>query len=440
MKATVSQSVAASSEALFSQIAHLPGAVWLDSSLQTASRGRYSLIARSPRSTVTVTADGTISLDDEAVLRGVHSPDAIQYIMERWLDPNCFNVGYVGYEGAVPFVGAISRHRPALPVMQFFRYGSVLTYDHVLQEYSVSDPDIDDFADLFASAGEEIDSVAPSSGQLLEAPAKQDYFRRMAAVKEHIREGDIYQANLTFRYTVSSQADPFAIYRQLRVLNPAPYAAFLSCGSFQVLSSSPERMFLKKGHSIFTGPIKGTIERGTNAQEEAIRLGKLLNSAKDRAELLMIVDLMRNDLGRIARPGTVHVDKLFKPEVYSSLIHLVADISATVRDDISWTHIFEAMLPGGSVTGAPKRRAVEIIDALEMSPRSVYTGSIGYIHKDSADFNIAIRTITHTDGAYQLHAGGGIVADSEPESEYAEMSLKAANLLRAAGVDPTKAT
>ena len=211
-------------------------------------------------------------------------------------------------------------------------------------------------------------------------------------------------------------------------------SAYLNFGNYQILSSSPERIFTTQKNRITTCPIKGTIELGKNESEQQTNLNKLLNSEKDKAELLMIVDLMRNDLGRIAQTGTVSVDSLFKPEIYSSLIHLVSDISATLKDNITFEDIINALIPGGSITGAPKKRAVEIINDLEEFPRFVYTGSIGYMTKEKADFNIAIRTIYYYNNIYYIHAGGGIVADSNPKDEYNEMLLKAKNLFKAVGL------
>jgi para-aminobenzoate synthetase component 1 len=233
---------------------------------------------------------------------------------------------------------------------------------------------------------------------------------------------------------VNSDSDPFDVYRRLRRLNPAPYGAYLNFGNYQVLSTSPERMFLKQGNQISTSPIKGTIANGSDLSSSELNRSRLLQSEKDRAELLMIVDLERNDLGRIAQTGSVQVERLFKAEIYSSLIHLVSDISAELRHDVKLKDILNALMPGGSITGAPKKRAVEIIADMERDPRSVYTGCIGYVDGDTADFNIAIRTMIHSGGQYHVHAGGGIVADSDPVAEYEEMLLKARNLLRALGV------
>jgi para-aminobenzoate synthetase component 1 len=221
-------------------------------------------------------------------------------------------------------------------------------------------------------------------------------------------------------------------------MNPAPYSAYCNFGDYRILSSSPERMFLKEGNRITTGPIKGTIARGSNEEEDMVNTERLLRSEKDRAELLMIVDLARNDLGRIAEIGSVSVDSLFRPEIYSSVIHLVGDVSCRLAPKTGTTDVLRALMPGGSITGAPKRRAIEIIDSLEDTPRSVYTGCIGYVVGDRADFNIAIRTMLYRNGRYHIHAGGGIVADSEPGAEFEEMRLKARNMLSAVGLPPER--
>ncbi|MFQ5608280.1 MAG: chorismate-binding protein, partial [Candidatus Zixiibacteriota bacterium] len=205
-----------------------------------------------------------------------------------------------------------------------------------------------------------------------------------------------------------------------------------------ILSSSPERLVSVCGDSIIANPIKGTIERGPTDREALHNQSLLLASAKDRAELLMIVDLLRNDLGKICRYGTVKTHSIWKPEVYSSLIHLVGDIRGQLRPHTTVSEIIRATLPGGSITGAPKRRAVEILSEIEGRPRGIYTGSFGYAYRDRLDLNIAIRTITHTltesGPTFVVQAGGGIVADSDSAAEFDEARLKARNLLKA--IDP----
>jgi para-aminobenzoate synthetase component 1 len=263
---------------------------------------------------------------------------------------------------------------------------------------------------------------------------RADYVENVRLIKHHIREGDIYQANFTTRIDARSAMDPWQVYRRLRERSPAPYSAWINFGDYQVVSSSPERMFRRRGSTITTGPIKGTIAAGDSNEERLENRRRLLASAKDRAELLMIVDLERNDLGRIAETGSVWVDELFRAEEYSTVTHLVSDVWAELEESRSYADIIRALLPGGSITGAPKKRAVEIINDLETVPRGVYTGAIGYIHGDQADFNLAIRTMVHQNGRWQVHAGGGIVADSDPESEWREMKLKASAMLRSLGV------
>jgi len=340
-------------------------------------------------------------------------------------------IGYISYEAMSSLPGLdCSTATSPIPDALFYIYDSVIKYDHITGQYHPAPFETKSEVDQsFSSAPD------TSPARLTNQLAHDKYLNRVRQIKRHIAEGDIYQANFTCRFEVESSADPFAIYRRLRELNPAPYGGFLNFGDFHILSSSPERMFYKRGDSITSSPIKGTIDCGLDQQEQTHNLNQLLNSVKDRAELLMIVDLVRNDLGKIALTGTVGVDHLFRPEVYSSLIHLVADVSAMTDDNTTIAEICRALLPGGSITGAPKKRAIEILNELETVPRSVYTGCIGYISGDTADFNIAIRTMYRTGKTWYVHAGGGIVADSDPESEYREMLLKARNLFKALGLE-----
>jgi para-aminobenzoate synthetase component 1 len=413
-------------ETLFPSLATAPGSVWLDSSLAVDGKGHTSIIAAHPTAELRLEGDSLTIRENGKPGIVEPSADIISFL-------DCLTdigektaIGYISYEAMNSLLGlGCSTATSPIPKALFYIYDSVIKYDHITGLY---DP-----ASFETESGvEESLSSAPyaSPARLTSQMDRDEYLRRVREIKRHIAEGDIYQANFTCRFEANSSADPFTIYRRLRELNPAPYGGFFNFGDFHILSSSPERMFYKRGDSITSSPIKGTIDCGENQQEQTHNLNRLLNSAKDRAELLMIVDLVRNDLGKIARTGTVGVDHLFRPEVYSSLIHLVADISA-VTDDVTITEICRALLPGGSITGAPKKRAVEILNELETVPRSVYTGCIGYISGDTADFNIAIRTMYASGNTWYLHAGGGIVADSDPEAEYREMLLKARNLFRA---------
>ena len=423
-----------SPESVFAPLADGPGSVWLDSSMHFSDRGRSSFVAEVPQIDVMLEHD---RVHVRAPNRRLHTLPGDQIwglLSQLWNSRQYFSVGYISYEATLPFLGVIGRHQGSdIPSVRFLFYDAVRKFEHSCDENALSRPDLDSHYG-HTTEGEDSFGSVDRVRDWHHTIEREDYLDRVRTIKEHIREGDIYQANFTTRIDVSSAEPPFEVYRRLRRLNPAPYSAYMNFGDYQVLSSSPERMFAKQGRRLCTSPIKGTIARGGDRSQSARNRRRLLQSEKDRAELLMIVDLERNDLGRIARSGSVSVDQLFKTETYSSVIHLVSDISAELAPEVSTTDVISAMLPGGSITGAPKKRAVEIINELEVCPRSVYTGCIGYVHEDDADFNIAIRTLTCADSVYRIHAGGGIVADSDPEAEYREMLLKARNLLRAVGV------
>jgi len=411
-----------------------PLSVWLDSSLRIGDRGRYSLFGRRPacdisldRNILTVRRPGQPS-------QTISGGSSLEVLDRMLSEPGRVSVGYVSYEASLPFVelSAPVADVTVVPI-RFLQYDSVIRYDHDSGALNVTNPSADDYDDVIRQGLEFAEMDPPGPPELQPTLARRDYLDRVRRIKEHIHEGDIYQANFTSRIDARSAAKPTEVYRRLRQVSPAPYSAYMNFGNYQVLSSSPERMFSRRGDYITTGPIKGTIARGSTPTEEAINRRTLLASEKDRAELLMIVDLERNDLGRIARAGSVMVESLFRAETYSSVIHLVSDIGARLNPGTTYADIFRALLPGGSITGAPKRRAMEIIRDLEETPRSIYTGAIGYIEGDRADFNIAIRTMIHRNGVYHIHAGGGIVADSNPEAEYDEMMLKAGGMLKALG-------
>jgi para-aminobenzoate synthetase component 1 len=256
--------------------------------------------------------------------------------------------------------------------------------------------------------------------------SKRDFCAAVQRVRDYIASGDVYQVNLSQRARCTYDGDPLALYQALRLGNPAPYGAYLDLGDWQFISTSPEQFLQKRGHALETRPIKGTRPRGANAAEDRRYEAELQASAKDRAELLMIVDLERNDLGRIAAFGSVHVEGLYHLERYARVIHQTARVKATLAAGKDVYDALEALFPGGSITGAPKVRAMEIIESLEPTRRGVYCGSIGYIgFEGDAEFNIAIRSLHLKDGQLDYQVGGGIVWDSEPEAEYQETLDKA---------------
>lgn len=259
---------------------------------------------------------------------------------------------------------------------------------------------------------------------------REGYIAAIAQAKEYISSGDIYQINLSQRLEIGWEGDPFSIFLKMQEARPAPFSSYFDFGKFQIISNSPERLAKVEDKHIETEPIKGTRPRGVTPQEDdALREG-LKMSAKERAEHVMIVDLERNDLGRISVPGTVNVNGFGEVTTYTTLHHMASIVRGQLRPEIDTPQALKAIFPGGSVTGAPKIRAMEIIDELEPDRRGVYTGGIGWIDLNgNIDMAMAIRTAVYKDNTIYLHVGGGIVADSVPADEYDETLLKARDFL-----------
>lgn len=255
--------------------------------------------------------------------------------------------------------------------------------------------------------------------------SQAEFQAKVSTVREFIASGDVYQVNLSQRARCPYAGPALPLFQALRRGNPAPYSAYLDIGDLQVISSSPEQFLRKRGRSVETRPIKGTRPRGRDAAEDASHAEALRCSEKDRAELLMIVDLERNDLGRVAEFGSVKVEGLYHQERYARVMHQTAQVKAHLAEGQDVFDCIRALFPGGSITGAPKVRAMEIIESLEPTCRGVYCGCIGYIGFDgNAELNIAIRSLHLKDGYLDYQVGGGIVWDSEPASEYAETQDK----------------
>jgi len=277
------------------------------------------------------------------------------------------------------------------------------------------------------------DTELPASLDLRSSFTHRGYLDALTTVREYIVAGDIFQANLSQRFEAPLTESPWALYQRLRAINPAPFAAFLDFGAVTVASASPERFLsLDTARQIEARPIKGTRPRGVYPAHDAALGRALQESIKDRAENLMIVDLMRNDLSRVSLPGSVRVPELFALERYATVHHLVSTVTGTLEPGRDAIDLLCATFPGGSITGAPKVRAMEIIAELEPSRRGVYCGSIGYISVTGVmDTSIVIRTYQAVHGRVYFSAGGGIVADSDPEQEYRETFDKARALIRA---------
>lgn len=262
--------------------------------------------------------------------------------------------------------------------------------------------------------------------------SKNDYLKAISDMINYIIEGDIYIVNMTKQLKISSEIEPYEFFKKLREISPSPFGGYFNYEDFLIISSSPERFLQMQDLHVVTRPIKGTRKRGASVKEDQLLKKELQNSEKDKSELLMIVDLERNDLNKVCIPGTVKVTELFGIEEYATVFHLVSNIAGDLRKDLNVMDLIEAAFPGGSITGAPKHRAMEIIDEVEKGRRNIYTGSMGYITLDGdCDLNIIIRTAIYQKGTYYLGVGGGITCESELEFEHEETIQKAKAILKA---------
>ena len=267
----------------------------------------------------------------------------------------------------------------------------------------------------------------------VDANLSPDEFEKIVSrAIDYIYAGDVFQVNLSVRFAQKFCADPIILYKVLRKINPAPYMAFLDFSGYAIVSSSPELLLKVEGKQLSTRPIAGTRKRGQDEEEDAAKIAELIGSEKERAEHLMLVDLERNDLGRVSEYGSVHVDEFMSIEKYSHVIHIVSNVRGGLADGKDGFDAIEAAFPGGTITGAPKVRAMEIIEELEPHSRGLYTGSVGWIgFNGDTELNIAIRTLVVKDQIAYAQAGAGIVADSVPKHEYKESLRKAEAMFRA---------
>lgn len=430
------------------------GFVWLDSALAGGPYGRYSFIACNPFLSL-------LAKDEEITLQGARNEtltgnpfDVLAELMEQYRLPREAQVrlaggaiGYLAYDlgWRLETLPQTTLDDIAAPDLAFGFYDLIYGYDHETSQAWVcstgqgGDPQqrLQEWLGWVQEPPLSREEGPASDGSLDRNFSKPEYLAALAAVKEYIAAGDIYQANLTQRFATNLRVYPWELYLRLRDLNPAPFAAYLDLGGIQIASSSPERFLKVTDRLVETRPIKGTRPRGATPDEDAALGHELLTSIKDNAELLMIVDLERNDLGRGCKVGSVRVPELAVLESYETVHHLVATVLGELDAGDSVVDLLKATFPGGSITGAPKIRSMEIIDELEPTSRSVYTGAIGYLGFDGdADLNIVIRTIICRGGKAYFQVGGGIVADSDPESEYQETLDKGRALARALDIAP----
>lgn len=426
--------------------------VLLESVSGADALGRHDVLFALPGPRLVQTADGSLTGDAPVPLHG-RFLDAL----DAWFkQPSpapvgegsaIFNSGwfvYLGYELAAEVEPTLRLPDSALPRAIAWRMRGAILRDRRTGELRVVAEDAplreqlqqEVAADLAASA---LAAERQPPAQLTAAVTEQDadvFLRGVRSVLEAIGRGDVYQANLSrsWRAQLASGATVPDLYRALRRANPAPFAALAQLGGFAVLSSSPERLLQLQDGLASTRPIAGTRPRGRDAAADAELISELQLNEKERAEHVMLVDLERNDLGRICRGGTVEVDEFMTIETYATVHHIVSNVRGVLRDDVTPGQAIAAVFPGGTITGCPKVRCMELLAGLEGEPRDAYTGSLGYLDLDGTmDLNILIRTLTVRDGEIGFRTGAGIVADSVPEAELAETRAKANGILRALG-------
>ena len=430
--------------------------ILLDSSKEDKDLSKYSFIGLNPFLTFEaygmksyINGEKVCEDDPFLVLEKLIKEYEFKYNIELPLISGA--IGYISYDAGrvIEDIKDISKEDFKIPDMRFKFYDNIIIFDLINDKKYITalgikeDPDksikniLDDIQkNINIYESEKIltnkkDIGKRKSNKFYSNFSKEEYINKIKRLKEYIRSGDVYIANMTQRFLCESNEDSINIYKNLRKINKAPFSAFLNYDDFQIISSSPERFIQIKDRKAHTRPIKGTRPRGQNSKEDLLNREALINSEKDKAELLMVVDLERNDFSKVCKPHTVKVTELFKLEEYATVFHLVSTIEGELKDEISEVKFIRECFPGGSITGTPKIRAMEIIEELERLKRNIYTGCIGYFDfRGNSDFNIAIRTIIKKDNKAYFGVGGGITYDSIEEDEYAETLDKAKALMK----------
>lgn len=441
----------ADSAALFASLADQPWAVFLDSGHPYTQQGRYDIIAADPVCTLVTHGKITTITCHGVITESSADPfDLVKHQLSLLTDDDLVMatadlpftggaIGYFSYDLArrlenLPLIAEDAEH---IAEMAVGIYSWALLVDHHRQQSVLVGQHVNDQMrrNLIKKFSQLPDKAIPDSFNVVsEVTSNMDkarYTQAFNRIKHYLKEGDCYQVNLTQRFVAACHGNPWVAYQLLRELNAAPFSCYLNLPEAQILSSSPER-FLKLNNGIVeTKPIKGTRPRKADAVEDQQQISLLENSKKDRAENLMIVDLLRNDISKTCTAGSVKVPKLFAIESYATVHHLVSTVTGELAANQHALDLLKSCFPGGSITGAPKIRAMEIIEELEPNRRGVYCGSVGYIgFNGNMDTNIAIRTLVHSNHTIRFWVGGGIVNDSVVDDEYQECFDKAAALLK----------
>ncbi len=418
----------------YQKLHHLPGFVLLEST--DRSHGRYDILSAYPYDFIQIDQD---THDLPHLLKKIsHLLSPIPSMADLPFQGGA--LGYISYDLGAKLLGIDSCIQPTLekmPLLDLGLYDWAIIVDHHQKNITLfagnthqSTPKIvDEVLERWNNITEQV-ADATIKSNFTPLMSKQDYINAFSSVYQFLKEGRSYQVNLTQPFHAAYEGNSWAFYKKICMKNPVPFAAFLRTAHADILSFSPERFLLHEEGKLVTSPIKGTIARSMNRVEDEHLKNELATSEKNRAENVMIVDLLRNDLGKIAQPGSVGVTNLCELQSYNSVHHLVSTIEAQCLPEISPFEAFLSCFPGGSITGAPKIEAMRIIQEQESYARGIYCGSIGYFSRHGRfDTNIAIRTVTAKENILHLAAGGGIVIDSDCEDEYRECYIKIAAII-----------
>ena len=433
--------------AWFEALRPMGWAVFLDSGDPASTAGRFDILAAAPVATLVARGGAVEVVSPKESYAGGSSVFAAARALSAGVSGGSppwpiagGSIGYFGYELGRSTAGLPASKagvEPFMPEAALGLYPWTVVIDHAIRRAAITSLESFPESRAMELRARLLDGEGPPRepfrvmGELASSLEHDDYLPRAQRVIDYIRDGDCYQANLTREFRVACVGDPWELYRHLHDTNPAPMGAYLEYPFGAVLSSSPERFVTVEGRDVVTRPVKGTRRRRSDATEDARIRAELLASPKDRAENVMIVDLLRNDLGRVCEPGTVAAPEICALESFATVHHLVSTVTGRLRAGHDAFDLLEACFPGGSITGAPKRRAMQIIDALEPHRREVYCGAIGYCSAAGRmDMNLPIRTTLVANGELRFYAGGGIVADSSPEAEFEETEVKIAAIRR----------
>lgn len=432
----------------------------LESSAGHGEKGRYSFIGSNPFKEIVGSKDSAVIYDHEAGTEEMvadHPLEVVKrHIPQQQLDiPFAFYggaIGYIGYDTIRQYedIGPVLDDEIDMPELHLLFYQNVIVFDHKKQSVTIiatnlsgnrTDADLTkDINQLEKQMKTDIAEIIDDNFTLqFKASIDQEQFVEMVeTAKQHITDGDVFQVVLSQRMKAKFTVDPFTFYRRLRLTNPSPYMFFIDFDRYIVLGASPESLIKTKNNEVTTNPIAGTRPRGKTDEHDQQLADELLADDKERAEHKMLVDLSRNDLGRVCEVGTITIPKYMLVERYQHVMHIVSEVKGQLTKDFTGIDALIATLPAGTVSGAPKIRAMQIINQLETKKRGVYAGSVGYINMNGdLDLALAIRTMVVKGKMAYVQAGAGIVYDSDPVSEYQETLNKAKSLLEVAGNDTT---